>query len=174
MSQSLIRQLPQISDLISVNILICYHYQKPIREKVFNRQWDKDSAGVLLSLRILVLSDFHGRRKAFQEATSHAEKIHADLIVNATDVSGVYDKNPNIHKDAQKLVTLTFDQLQDIIRDNASQDPGEYGLFDMKAVKKAKRLKIPIVFINGTNPEEIIRAVDGTHCGSTVTNELNE
>ena len=118
--------------------------------------------------KILIGGGFLPKSSTDYRAVIFAEKIHADLIVNATDVSGVYNKNPSIHKDAQKLVTLTFNQLETIIKDSVCQDPGEYGLFDMKAVKKAKRLKIPIVFIDGTNPEEIKRVVNGTHSGSTV------
>lgn len=118
--------------------------------------------------KILLGGGFRPKSSTDYRTVIFAEKIHADLIVNATDVSGVYDKNPKIYRDARKLEILTYDQLEVIIRDNVCQEPGEYGLFDMKAVKKAKRLKIPIVFINGTNPEEIKRAVNGTHSGSIV------
>jgi uridylate kinase len=97
-----------------------------------------------------------------------AEKIGADLIINATDVDGVYTKNPKIHDDAKKLTTLTCLRLEEIIRENTRQIPGEYGLFDLKGVRLAKKLSIPIVIINGTDPEEILRAVNGTHSGSLV------
>jgi uridylate kinase len=101
-------------------------------------------------------------------AVLFAEAAGADLIVNATDVSGVYDKNPEKHPDAVKLDRITFAQLERIILDNTEQAPGEYGLFDLKAVRRVKRLKIPLVFIDGTDPEELIRAVEGGHGGTGI------
>jgi uridylate kinase len=101
-------------------------------------------------------------------ATIFAKAIDADLIINATDVSGVYDKNPDINPDAKKLDTLTYAELERIIRSNTRQAPGEYGLFDLKAVRLAAKMGTPLIFIDGTDPEEIIRAVTGTHHGTTV------
>ncbi len=97
-----------------------------------------------------------------------AEAMDADLIINATDINGVYDKNPKVHKDAKKLDELTFDQLGNIIDENTRQAPGEYGLFDMEAVKLSKKLGKPVIIIDGRDPEEIIRAVHGNHSGSTI------
>ena len=101
-------------------------------------------------------------------AVLFAEAACADLIINATDVDGVYDKNPEKHPDAVKLERITFSQLERIILDNAEQTPGEYGLFDLKGVRRAKKLKMPVIFIDGTDPEEILRAVEGTHRGTEV------
>ncbi|MFA5869899.1 MAG: UMP kinase [Candidatus Bathyarchaeia archaeon] len=101
-------------------------------------------------------------------AALFAEAMDADLIINATDVPGVYDKNPKTHPDAKKLDTLTYKELEKIIVANTRQAPGEYGLFDLKAIRLAARLGIPLVFVDGTDPEEIVRAVSGTHHGTTV------
>lgn len=100
-----------------------------------------------------------------------AKNMKADLIINATDVDGVYNKNPTQHPDAEKYRTLTYTQLEKIIKTNTRQAPGEYGLFDLKAIKLAKKENIPIIFINGTDPQEIKNAANGTHNGTTVTNQ---
>lgn len=101
-------------------------------------------------------------------AVQFAEAMGADLIINATDIDGVYTKNPRAHDDAEKLAELTFAQLEKIIVENTNQAPGEYGLFDLAAVVLSKKLKIPVVIIDGTDPEEIAKAVNGTHSGSTI------
>jgi len=119
--------------------------------------------------RILVGGGYRPGSSTDYRAVIFAEKMGADLIINATDVPGVYDKNPKKHADAVKLKKLTYDQLETIIRENTRQAPGEYGLFDLKAVRRARKAGIPVVFIDGTDPEEIRRAVEGTHSGSTVT-----
>ncbi|MBN2334747.1 UMP kinase [Candidatus Bathyarchaeota archaeon] len=118
--------------------------------------------------KILVGGGYKPGSSTDYRAVIFAEKMGADLIVNATDVSGVYDRNPKMHDDAVKLDTLTFARLEKLIKENTRQAPGEYGLFDLKAVRLARRLGTPVVFIDGTDPEEIRRAVEGTHGGSTV------
>lgn len=97
-----------------------------------------------------------------------ARAMGADLIVNATDYGGVFDRDPSRYPDAKKYESLTFDQLEEIIKSRFRQAPGDYGLFDLKATKLAKRLGIPVVFIDGSDPEEIIRAVEGGHGGTVV------
>lgn len=118
--------------------------------------------------RILVGGGHRPGSSTDYRAALFAEAMDADLIINATDVPGVYDKNPKTHPDARKLDTLTYKELEKIIVANTRQAPGEYGLFDLKAVRLAARLGIPLVFVDGTDPEEIIRAVSGTHNGTTV------
>ena len=118
--------------------------------------------------RILVGGGHRPGSSTDYRAALFAEAMDADLIINATDVPGVYDKNPKTHPDAKKLDTITFRELETIIVANTRQAPGEYGLFDLKAVRLAARLGIPLVFVDGTDPEEIIRAVTGNHHGTTV------
>jgi len=101
-------------------------------------------------------------------AVLFAKAMGADLIVNATDYGGVFDKDPSRHLDAKQYRSLTYGQLEEIIRSRFDQAPGDYGLFDLKATRLARRCRIPIVFVDGTDPEEIVRAVEGGHSGTEV------
>jgi len=118
--------------------------------------------------KILVGGGYRPGSSTDYRAVIFAERMGADLIINATDVPGVYDRNPKNHVDAVKLKELTYDRLEEIIKESTRQAPGEYGLFDMKAVRLARKAGIPVVFIDGTDPEEIKKAVKGTHSGSLV------
>ena len=118
--------------------------------------------------KVLVGGGYKPGSSTDYRAVLFAGAMQADLIINATDIDGVYTKNPKLHKDAEKLPTLTCLRLEEIIKQNTRQAPGEYGLFDLKGVKLAKKLGIPLIIIDGTDPEEIIRAVKGTHSGSTI------
>ena len=118
--------------------------------------------------KILVGGGYKPKSSTDYRAVIFAGKMNADLIINATDIDGVYTKNPTIHPDAEKLPELTYQRLEKIIKQNTRQAPGEYGLFDLKGVRLAKKLKIPLIIIDGTDPEEIIRAAKGTHSGSTI------
>ena len=118
--------------------------------------------------KILVGGGYKPGSSTDYRAVIFAKNMQADLIINATDIDGVYTKNPKLHQDAEKLPTLTCLRLEEIIKKNTRQAPGEYGLFDLKAVRLAKNLDIPIIIIDGTDPEEILRAAAGTHSGSTI------
>lgn len=118
--------------------------------------------------RILVGGGHKPGSSTDYRAAIFAGAIGADLIINATDVPGVYDANPKTNPGARKLDTLGYAELERIVKANTRQAPGEYGLFDLKAVRLAARLAIPLVFVDGTDPEEIIRAVTGGHHGTTV------
>jgi uridylate kinase len=118
--------------------------------------------------KVLVGGGYKPGSSTDYRAVIFAKHMQADLIINATDIDGVYTKNPKLHDDAEKLPTLTCTTLEEIIRQNTCQAPGEYGLFDLKAVRLAKKLDIPIIIIDGTDPNEILRAVKGTHSGSTI------
>ena len=101
-------------------------------------------------------------------AVLFAQAAKATLVINATNVDGVYDRNPTLNPDAVKLPHITHYWLEKIILDNAEQVPGEYGLFDLKAVRRAKKLKLPLIFVDGTDPQEITRAIEGGHNGTEV------
>ena len=119
--------------------------------------------------KILVGGGHMPRSSTDYRAALFAGAMGADMIVNATDVNGVYENNPKTHPDARKMDRLTYSELEKIIRENTRQSPGDYGLFDLKAVRLASKLQIPVVFVDGSDPGEIIRAVEGGHSGTVVS-----
>ncbi len=96
-----------------------------------------------------------------------AKTIKADLLVNASNIDGVYEADPRKKKGAKKIQRTTYAQLKTILSKNA-QLPGQYGLFDLRAVETITKSKIKTVFVDGTNAEEIYRAVFGKHNGTIV------
>jgi len=101
------------------------------------------------------------------DAALFAEALNADVLVNATDVDGVYTADPRKDPEAVKVDILTYDELEEILSKNV-QAPGEYGLFDLKAVEVLRRSGVRLVVVDGRDPEEIVRAVEGGHGGSEV------
>ncbi len=96
-----------------------------------------------------------------------AKSIKADLLINASDIDGVYDSDPKKDRSAKKYRTLTYDAFIKIIAGN-EQSPGKYALFDKKAAKIIKEQKIKTVMIDARDPLELKRAVNGTHSGTTI------
>jgi len=101
------------------------------------------------------------------DAALFAEAIKADLLIKASDVPGVYSADPDLDPNAKKYDRLTHEEFLEIIEQNP-QTPGEYRLFDLKATQLIKKAKIKTIFIDGTDPEEIVRAVEGKHKGTVV------
>ncbi len=83
-----------------------------------------------------------------------AELVKADLLINATNVDGVYDKDPSKYPDAKPLREVSIQQLAEMLR---SQDfrPGHYELLDAVALRVIARSKIRLVFVNAFKPETI-------------------
>jgi len=101
------------------------------------------------------------------DAALFAEAIKVDLLIKASDVNGVYSADPDKNPNAKKFDRLTHDEFLKIIEQNP-QTPGEYRLFDLKATRLIKKNKIKTIFIDGNDPEEIIRAVEGRHRGTVI------
>jgi uridylate kinase len=118
--------------------------------------------------KILVGGGYRPGSSTDYRAVLLARALGSDTVINATDVSGVYDANPRTNPKARKLSHLTHIQLEKIIKENTRQAPGEYGLFDLKAAKLAARINMPLIFIDGRDPEELRRAIEGGHSGTLV------
>ncbi len=83
-------------------------------------------------------------------ATLRATEIEASLLIKATKVDGVYDRDPNKFSDAKKFDTLTYDMaLQDNIK-----------VMDDTAIALAKDNKLPIVVMNMFEKGNLLRILN--------------
>lgn len=87
-----------------------------------------------------------------------ALEIDADIIIKATKVDGVYDKDPVLHGDAVKFETLTYD---DVLSKNLR-------VMDAAGIALAKEDNKPILVLNMTQSGNIRRAVSGENIGSLI------
>ena len=90
------------------------------------------------------------------------------MLINATNVDGVYDKDPKTNSDAKKFRKMNYKELIGIIQGN-EQSPGQYRLFDLKAAKLIQKIKLKTVIVDGTDPEEIVRVLSEDHNGTEVS-----
>ena len=81
-------------------------------------------------------------------------------MFKATNVDGVYDKDPNKYPDAVKFDTVSFQEV--ITRDLKVMDSTAFSL--------CKDNDMPIIVFNLNDPENIVKAVSGEKIGTTVTN----
>ena len=91
-------------------------------------------------------------------ASLRAAEIRADVMLKATNVDGVYDKDPNRFDDAVKFESLTH---ADVVEKG-------YGVMDSTAAALCKDNNIPILVFNLQDPENILKAVCGEPIGTLV------
>ena len=90
-----------------------------------------------------------------------ALEIDADLIIKATKVDGVYDKDPVKYADAVKYDRLTYDSvLKQGLR-----------VMDAAGISLAKEEKKPILVMNMTVPGNIKKAVLGENVGTLISSD---
>ena len=86
-------------------------------------------------------------------ATLRATEIGASMLIKATKVDGVYDKDPMKYTDAVKYDTLSYDKaLEDHIK-----------VMDDTAIALAKDNKLPIVVANMNEKGNLLKIIQGDY-----------
>ncbi len=117
--------------------------------------------------KIVVMGGTHPGHSTDAVAALLSEYINADLFINATDVDGIYDKNPKNHGDAKMYDKLSIEELVDMVK-SQSLGAGKYELMDILAAKVIQRSKIRTIFLNGRDLENMRRAIEGEEFIGTV------
>ena len=92
-------------------------------------------------------------------AALRAAEINANVVLKATKVDGVYDRDPVKYPDAVRYESHTF---QDVLT-------AELGVMDSTAIALCKDNDIPIVVFDLFGPGNIARAVAGEPIGTRIT-----
>ncbi len=91
-------------------------------------------------------------------AALRAMEINAEVILKATKVDGVYDKDPKKHSDAKKFDHLTYiDMLNKGLK-----------VMDSTAVSLSMDNKLPIITFDLTTPGNILRVIKGEMIGTVI------
>jgi uridylate kinase len=94
-------------------------------------------------------------------ATLRAVEVHAQVILKATRVDGVYDADPEKHPEAQRYSRIGYTELLS----NRLQ------ALDATAVSLAMDNEMPIVVFDMTVPGNIAKAVRGERIGTLIAGE---
>lgn len=87
-----------------------------------------------------------------------AEFIDADILVNATSVDGLYDKDPNKYPDAKMFNEVAPSRMMELMSSNEIK-AGTYEFFDTTAIQIIKRSAIDTVIVNGNDAQNVQRAL---------------
>ncbi len=91
-------------------------------------------------------------------ATLRAVEIDADMIIKATKVDGVYDKDPNKFIDAQKYEELTYEMA---LNDNIK-------VMDDTSIALAKDNSLPIIVCDMFDKNNLLNIIKGDHSSCSV------
>ncbi len=97
-------------------------------------------------------------------AALRAMEIGAEILLKATRVDGVYDKDPRKHPDAKRYQTVTF-------TDALRQD---LGVMDATAFALCRDNEMGIIVFDMTTRGNIQRVVCGEHVGTTIVKDSLE
>lgn len=93
-------------------------------------------------------------------AVSIALELSCEVVLKATKVDGVYDKDPAKFEDANRLERLTY---QDAVAND------DIKVMDKAALGLAMEQTMPVIVLDPMQPDNILRAVQGEQIGSYIS-----
>ena len=96
-------------------------------------------------------------------ASLHALELHCDVLMKATKVDGVYDRDPNKFPHAKRFKTLTF-------KDSIEMEGVE--VMDTSALAMSKENDMPVMVFELFKEGNLVKAVLGEEIGTYVSNEV--
>jgi len=96
-------------------------------------------------------------------ASLHALELGCDVLMKATKVNGIYDKDPMKYSDARRFKTLTF-------KDAIEKEGVE--VMDTAALAMSKENNMPVMVFELFESDNLERAVDGEDVGTYVGNDV--
>ncbi|HUG96864.1 MAG TPA: UMP kinase, partial [Nitrososphaera sp.] len=96
--------------------------------------------------KVVVTGGLHPGQSTNATAALIAEKVKAKKFLNATDVDGIYDSDPNKNKNAKMFKDITVKKCLELLGSENSV-AGAYDLMDIVALKVIERSKIPTVVL---------------------------
>ena len=91
-------------------------------------------------------------------ASLRAVEIGADIMLKATKVDGIYNKDPAKFDDAEKIDRITYDEV--ITK--------KLAVMDTTAIVMCRDNNLPLRVFNMLTPGEMVRAIMGENVGSIV------
>jgi uridylate kinase len=128
----------------------------------------EEAAECLTEGRIVIMGGLRPGMTTDTVAALMAEKIKAELLIKASNQEGVYDKDPARFSDAKKLDQLNFKKLARVL-DKHKHEAGIHQIIDPEAVKVLRRARVKVVVVNGFDPENVSKALDGKPVGTLIS-----
>ncbi len=126
----------------------------------------KEAQQAVESGLIVVAGGLHPGQSTNGTAALIAEKTNADQFINATDVDGIYDSDPNKNKKAKLFKQIEIKNLKKMLIHEDSV-AGGYDLMDIVALKIIERSKIKTRVIR-SDIKNLEKAIKGQATGTQI------
>ena len=128
----------------------------------------REAGDALREHKIVVMGGLKPGMTTDAVAAFVAQKVKAQLLVKVTDQEGIYTKDPKQHKDAKKLNRITFDELANIMKQSVHK-AGIHQILDPVAVGILQKTRTKTIVVNGNDPQNLRRAINGKNVGTVIT-----
>ena len=91
-------------------------------------------------------------------AALRAIEMETNVVIKATKVDGIYDKDPVKYPDAKKYETVTYNEV--LAKD--------LKVMDATAISLCRENKLPIIVFNSLDEGNLKKVIMGEHIGTTV------
>ena len=91
-------------------------------------------------------------------AALRAIEMETDVVIKATKVDGIYDKDPVKYPDAKKYEIVTYNEV--LAKD--------LKVMDATAISLCRENKLPIIVFNSLDEGNLKKVIMGEHIGTTV------
>ncbi len=91
-------------------------------------------------------------------AVLRAEEVHADILIKATKVDGLYDSDPAINNDAKFIKKINYMKVLE----------KQLRIMDMTAISLAMDNKLPLIVFNLNNKGNIKKVLCGEDIGTRI------
>jgi uridylate kinase len=92
-------------------------------------------------------------------ASLRAMEIEANIVIKATKVDGIYDKDPETNPDAKRFDRLTYIESLNM----------RLQVMDSTAISLCMDNKLPILVLDLWHPDSLVKALHGERVGTLVT-----
>lgn len=109
--------------------------------------------------RIIIGAGFKPGCSSDHDAVLLAKAFAADTIINLSNITHAYTKDPRKHKDARKIERCTWKEFQRIV--GTRWVPGGNFPFDPRASKLARHLRLRVIIAKGSDITNLDKMLSG-------------
>lgn len=129
---------------------------------------EREAAAALAHASPVVLGGTEPGHTTDGVAALLAVRLRAERVVNATDVDGVYDRDPRSSPGARRLERLSWADFRGMVAELSTGTAGQSLPFDRLGADLLARAGIPLSVVAGRALAELARAVRGDRFTGTV------
>lgn len=90
-----------------------------------------------------------------------AVRLRAARLINATDVDGVYDRDPHLDPTAVRIDRMSWGEFRGMVERNTTLEAGQSFVFDRLGADLLARAGIPLSIVKGRDLANLAAALEG-------------